>query len=216
MTENRNQGSGIRKKQILFCLLMPVFCLLGCGFEPVYGTRTLNGETAEILNQVAIDNIPDRNGQILRNDLIDRMYGKGRPKKPLYHLSAKLHVSLQDLGIQANATSTRSLLDISVDYSLMDMNDKNVLSGAAHSVTSFNKLSDQYSSLVSQEDAYERTIHEVSEQIVNRVSLYFSQPIQVPPATIITAPPAPPTNSTGRPSSSQPLVPMLPPNPPSQ
>lgn len=190
----------------LLCLLL----VAACGFEPVYGTHTANGPTVDILNQVAIDNIPDRNGQILRNNLIDRMYSKGRPKKPLYHLKIILTSTLQDLGIQANATSTRSLLDMNASYTLTDNNQKQVLTGVAHSVTSFNKLSDQYGSLVADESAQERTIKEVSEQIVNRISLYLAEPLQVMPEATVTAPPPPPTNSTGLPTSSQPLVSTLP------
>jgi LPS-assembly lipoprotein len=216
MTKNRRQISGIRTKQIFFCLLIPVLCLLSaCDFEPVYGTHTVTGPTAEILQQVAIDNIADRNGQMLRNDLIDRMYGKGRPKKPLYHLAVKLTPSLQDLGVQANSTSTRSLLDMTATYSLTDAKGIQLLGGTAHSVTSFNKLSSQYGSLVSGESANERTINEVSEQIVSRLSLYFAEPAQGAQVKPTVLPPVPPpTNSTGLPTSSQPLVPMLPPNPP--
>src|ERR1700722_4180758 len=64
-------GIGKMKKQFFFiCLLMPVFCLLAaCGFHPVYGGSTAKGPVAEQLNQVAIDNIADRQGQLLRNDL---------------------------------------------------------------------------------------------------------------------------------------------------
>lgn len=194
-----------------YAALIGVLLLTACGFSPVYGTHTTEGATADTLNQVAIDNIPDRSGQMLRNNLIDRMYGKGRPKKPLYHLAIVLSSSLQDLGIQANATSTRSLLDMSATYNLIDGNGKTVLTGTAHSVTSFNKLTDQYASLVASESATDRTLREVSEQIVNRISLYFAEPLQAQSKDQVTAPAPPPTNSSALPTSSQPLVPMLPP-----
>lgn len=185
--------------------LLALVLLTACGFEPIYGPHSGNGETADILNQVAIDNIPDRQGQMLRNDLIDRMYGKGRPRKPLYRLKITLQTTVQDLAIQANATSTRSLRDTTANYSLIDSNGKEVLSGSAHSLTSFNKLSDQYGSLAASEGGLERTIKEVSEQIVNRISLYLAEPLQPVPMDKkdrVTQPPPPPTNSQPAPTAS--------------
>jgi LPS-assembly lipoprotein len=161
-----------------FCLLISVICLLtsGCGFHPVYGARDSSGApVSEELNQVAIDNIPDRSGQMLRNELIDRMYGKGRPQQALYHLSVKLRKTEADIGIQANATSTRSMMDMYGDFVLTDANGKELVKGTAHSITSFNRLTDQYGNLAAEEDATGRTLSEVGEQIVNRLSLYFAE-----------------------------------------
>lgn len=160
------------------CLLISVLCLLAaCGFHPVYGSHDDNGNpVAATLNQIAIENIPDRQGQILRNDLIDRLYGKGgRPQQPAYHLAVTLRNSQEDLGIQANATSTRTLMNMSATYVLTDTTGKKILDGKAHSVASFNSISDQYATLAARDSAFERTINEVSEQIVNRLSLYFSE-----------------------------------------
>src|ERR1700733_2535287 len=78
MTEIRNQMSengcqktdaGGRPLSSVLCLLTSVLCLLtsGCGFHPVYGTRDDNSSVADELNDVAIENIPDRQGQMLRN-----------------------------------------------------------------------------------------------------------------------------------------------------
>jgi LPS-assembly lipoprotein len=158
-------------------LFLPLFlALTACGFTPVYGSHeSNNAHVAGELNQIAIDNIPDHNGQMLRNDLIDRMYGKGRPGTPLYTLSVHMHYTVEDLGIQADATSTRSLMNMYGDFKLSDANHNVVLSGTAHSVTSFNKLANQYGTLAAEQSSFERTIFEVSEQIVNRLSLFMAE-----------------------------------------
>jgi len=177
-----------RKGRGTIFFLIPVFCLLAaCGFHPVYGTHNESGgAVAEDLNKIAIDNIPERSGQMLRNDLIDRMYSKGRPQQSAYTLIVKLGVTQQDLGIQADATSTRTLLDVTANYSLKDAQGKEILKGAAHSVATFNKISDQYATLAAHDSAVERTVNEIAEQIVNRLSIYFSEH---PAGTVITAPP---------------------------
>jgi LPS-assembly lipoprotein len=166
------------KKAQRSVLMLSVLLVLGaCGFQPVYGTHGGEGGSpvALDLNNIAIDNIPDRNGQILRNDLIDRLYGRNRPEKPAYNLKVAIQSGEEDLGILANATTTRSLLNMDSDYSLSDDHGKQILSGHAHSVASFDKLDQMYGTVAARQDAYERTLHEISEQIVNRLSLYFSE-----------------------------------------
>ena len=151
--------------------------LSGCGFHSVYGHYGDDeSSVATAMNQIAIDNIPERIGQMLRNDLIDKMYGKGRPVQPQYTLVIKVRTTEEDLGIQLNATSARILMNMYADYDLKDTNDKVILHGAAHSITSFSKFSNQYGTLTAREDAQKRTTSEVSEQIVNRVSMYLTDP----------------------------------------
>jgi LPS-assembly lipoprotein len=169
--------SKISKISACKIFLLPVFCLLAaCGFHPIYGGSSANGPVAEQMSQVAIDNIPDRQGQLLRNDLIDRMYRKGRPSQPLYHLSVKIRVGTEDVATLANSTATLTELNTYSDYVLTDAKGKELVRGTAHSATSYSRLDNQYSTLVSHDSAVERTVGEISEQIVNRISLYFADP----------------------------------------
>ncbi len=169
-----------RSKKTALSALALVGCLAleGCGFKPIYGTPSGSEHDSPVamdLNNIAIDNIPDRNGQILRNFLIDRMVRANRPEKPLYTLKVAIATSEEDLGILANSTATRSLLNMYGHYTLVDSKGKTVVGGTAHSVASFNKLDQMYGTVAARENAYERTLHEVSEQIVNRLSLFFSE-----------------------------------------
>jgi LPS-assembly lipoprotein len=161
----------------LALLLLIPSLLAGCGFRPIYGSQSANGESsvAMELNNIAIDNIPDRDGQMLRNDLIDHLYGKNRPSKPAYVLKITVRSTEEDLGILANATATRSLIDMYGDYSLLDAKGKVLLKGTAHSVASFDKLDQIFSTVAARQDAHQRTLNEMSEQIVNRLSLFFSE-----------------------------------------
>jgi LPS-assembly lipoprotein len=161
----------------LAAALILVLTLSACGFHSVYGThQTEDGKAvADDLNDIAIGNIPDHNGQILRNYLVDRMYGPNRSSQPQYTLNVKIHSGEEDLGILANATSTRALLNMYADFTLTDAHGKSILTGSAHSVAGFDLLNQMYDTVASRNDAYERTLHEVSEQIVNRVSLFFSE-----------------------------------------
>jgi LPS-assembly lipoprotein len=189
MTENRGQRTGDRGQTknsfFVFCLLFSVFCLLSCGFHPIYGSRDDNTPVAAELNQVAIDGIPEQYGQMLRNGLIDRMYGKGRPQQPKYHLSVGLKSTEGGIGLLPNATTSLTELTLNATYSLKDAQGKVLMSAIAHTVANYDTLQQQYATLAAQQGAYERSINEIADQIVNRVSLYFSE------GNTITPPPPP-------------------------
>lgn len=164
------------KKQILSALLV-VFLLSGCGFKPLYGSRGGDGGSPveAQLNSIAIDNIPNREGQILRNNLIDRLYAQNRPAVPAYRLKVVIRSKEQELGLLANASATRALIDMYGDYSLVDSKGNELVSGTTHSVASFNKMDQMYGTVAARQNAYERTLNEIGEQIVNRLGLYFSE-----------------------------------------
>lgn len=156
--------------------LASLLALTACGFTPIYGSHGSDGSpVAQALGNVAIENISDRNGQILRNRLIDRMYSQGRPRAPLARLNVSLHSSESAMGVQKDATTTRSQLNMTADFTLSDMDGKTVHKGTAHAVASYSKLDAQYGTLAAQRDAQERALGEISEQIVNNLSLYYAE-----------------------------------------
>ena len=56
-------------------LLIATIIVAACGFQPLYGSSqgVLSGAVVENLAAVRITAIPDRVGQIVRNDLLDRL-----------------------------------------------------------------------------------------------------------------------------------------------
>ncbi|MDD3182932.1 MAG: LPS assembly lipoprotein LptE [Alphaproteobacteria bacterium] len=156
--------------------LASFFFLSACGFSPIYGTHGGNSESvAKALGAVTIENIPDRNGQLLRNKLIDRMYSQGRPQTPTAKLSVAITSAEYAMGVQKDATTTRSQLSMTANFALTNMDGKEIHRGKAHAVASYSKLDAQYGTLASQRNAYERALNEIGEQIVNNLSLYYAE-----------------------------------------
>lgn len=159
-----------------FALVSLLSVLSACGFSPIYGTHGgADKPVIEALNAVQIENIPDRNGQMLKNKLMDRMYAQGRPQSPTARLTVSLSTSETSLGVQKDATTTRSQLMIAASFDLTDTSGRLLHRGAARSTVGYSKLDAQYGTLASQKNAYERGINEVGEQIVNNLSLYFAE-----------------------------------------
>jgi LPS-assembly lipoprotein len=201
MTENRKQmsdkknvrrsfRSDIRHLFSVFCLTS-VFCLLvsGCGFHSMYGTHDDSDTTvAEELNNVEIENIADRNGQMLRNNLIDRMYGKGRPQNPQYHLAVNLRSFEEGIGLLPDATTSLTELNLYADYTLKDENGKDVVKATEHATATYNQLPAAFGAYAADQNAYQSCITEITEQIVNRVGLYFSEGTTIKPPSQEPAP----------------------------
>jgi LPS-assembly lipoprotein len=164
---------------ILFALLLPL-SLTGC-YQPVYGQKSLAAMDAptaqeEKLGAIQIGSIPDVTGQRLRNMLIDRFYSYGRPTQPLYRLDVRLTPLEEKLGLQKDATVTRARLTLTANYDLVDSaTSKIIFSGFSRSVVSNNVLNDEYATLTSREDAYDRAVRELSDLITTRLLIHFNQ-----------------------------------------
>ena len=153
-------------------LLLSLTLLPGCGYQPLYGANT---PAAQQWPVVQINNIPDRLGQQLRNRLIDRFYQDGRPASPEYTLDISLVPSVYKLGIALDDSATRAELSLAANYTLRNMQGAAVFTGTTTAVTNFNILRSQYATLIGEQDAYDRGVAQVSEDITRRVSLFFNR-----------------------------------------
>ncbi|MCW2235523.1 LPS assembly lipoprotein LptE [Azospirillum canadense] len=166
-----------RRWLLALAVLAPVALgTAACGFQPLYGGRGAANVSAK-LQEVDIGMISDQYGQKLRNLLIDRFYKDGRPAQSQYRLLTSLTASEQKLALQKDATAVRAQLVVSAPYQLVDTNTgKVVLSSSSRSFVSYNVLEQQYAGLVTVENAYDRALLEISNDITARVAMYLNRP----------------------------------------
>lgn len=159
-----------------FLILLLAFIVSACGFEPVYGVnRNMALGVEDYLGAIEIGNIPDREGQYLRNALIDRFYRGGRPPGPRYELVfAPLDESLLDLDITKTSDATRGQLRMSTNFKLKDkLNNQEVLARTVHAITSYNILANEFSTRVTEQNARENAIDDIARQVEQQLVLYF-------------------------------------------
>ena len=107
---------------------------------------------------IRIEAIPDRIGQKLYNMLHERLTPEGRIEEPKYSLRVRLHETNEELLYERDETATRANLTIRADYELRRIEDDEVIAkGSSRATSSYDILSSQYATLVSQDDARERT-----------------------------------------------------------
>lgn len=155
---------------------LALFGLAACGFRPLYGDRGVQALSSDELSAVQIDLIRDREGQMLRNELLDRFQAAGSAVKPRYGLSIGLRTSRTALGIRTDDTASRVNLTMVANYVVRDIATGTVLfSGQARSIDSFDILDSDFASTISEADAVRRAVLDLSEQITTRVSIVLSK-----------------------------------------
>ncbi len=162
-----------------FLILASLLIISACGFSPVYGTLGHDNEfgTEDLLALVAIDNIPDREGQFLRNELIDRFYRYERPTNPQYRLKVKyLTESLRDLDITEDSDSTRAQLRMQAQIELLDaVTGESLMQRTLHSASSYNKLGSEFATRASEQSTRENVLNALAQRIETQVTLYLKR-----------------------------------------
>ncbi|HPF77703.1 MAG TPA: LPS assembly lipoprotein LptE [Alphaproteobacteria bacterium] len=162
-----------------FLSLFSVLILAACGFSPMYGNSSGANATAPEagMDQVAIAIIPDREGQFLRNALIDRFYSNGMPANPAYELSfSKINEGISDFDITVDSEATRRQLKLSTTMTLTDNATKQiVLKRPLQAITSHNVLDSEFSTLVTEQSAREAALNDLARQAERQIALYFSR-----------------------------------------
>jgi LPS-assembly lipoprotein len=169
--------SSFKPVAALLCLLL----LAGCGFEPLYGKteymQSADPDMATSRAAIDIANVPDREGQRLRNLLIDRLYVRGRPAVGHYTLAlTPLQNSTTNLGIRKDATSTRAMTTIGTHIKLVENSTGRVLlERDVHAVGGYNQLDNQLATITSKRSVTDHMLEELSDSVVREIDLYFNR-----------------------------------------
>ena len=129
------------------------------------------------MTEVRVQPVQGRVGQMFHNFLRDRLNPAGQPEQPAYFLEVTLTREREGLGVRKDETATRANLTLRAQYKLRSAVDRKVLlSGRARSVNSFNILDAFYATTVAEEDALQRGLRTLANDIELRLSLYFANP----------------------------------------
>lgn len=157
------------------------FSLSGCGFEPMYasgGSKVAQtGEVQGDLALVEIGNIPNRDGQYLRNALIDRFYQDGRPAQPRYRLTVQpIRETKTDLDITKSSDATRGQLRLSTGMVLIDLTTGETVLNRPLTVSgSYNILGSEFANRVTEQNTRDNALNDLARQIELQVGLYLKR-----------------------------------------
>ena len=154
-----------------------LFALSACGFSPVYGTLGQNQAVEQSFAHIQIDRIPDREGQFLKNALIDRLHRNGADQDVRYRLSIDpVKEDLDDLDITKDSETTRGQLRLQTSMKLIDTRDQNVLlTRNLTAIASYNILDSEFSTRVSEDNTRLNALNDLARQIEQQLALYFKR-----------------------------------------
>ena len=157
--------------------LAAVLLIAACGYRPLYGDLDDKGTSVVVdMATVQIRPIRDRNGQMLHNELLDRINPQGAPANPDYVLEVRLHEQRVVTAIRKDDTATRANLQMNCEYNLRDAkNGEVILRSRSFAAISFNVQASEYATIMSENDARRRGSVLMADDIKLRLAAYFSQ-----------------------------------------
>jgi len=156
----------------VLCAVVALFCLSGCGFQPVYGEKN----TSSLQNIGIIIEAPrDKMGQRLKQNLEDKLSQTGRIK-PEYRLDVTLISSASPIGISRDGTVSRFNVSLQSNYTLTRLSDNKLIKqDIIKHVGSYNNQANLYfSTYVAEQDAVKRGIVEIAELYRGRLAAFLS------------------------------------------
>lgn len=157
------------------CALGAALALGGCGFQPMYGSHSTSADAEKLLGSVAIGQIgKDRTGQILRNDLIDKISGGRTAQNPRFRLDVALEtIELGGL-VQTDSSITRYTVTMRGKISLIDLvTGTAVMNELARATTAYNVPQSEYGAIAAQQDAYRRASGQLADEIRSRIASFL-------------------------------------------
>jgi len=181
------------------CIAIISLCLgtglviTSCGFRPLYSVSDTDPSDqnkassspqslGDQFRLIAINRIPDEAGVILHNYLIDRLYVDGPPVDTKYRLDINLTQSRREIGILSDDTATRAQLILTANVTLIPApaaTDQQKHGGSWQrrysTIASYNILENQFATQVAQEDALDRGLRRIGDQVIQGLALYFNR-----------------------------------------
>jgi LPS-assembly lipoprotein len=170
-----SEPKGPRAGRALICLaLFAALPLAGC-IEPLYGPGLGGFDSSPLateLQAIAVDEIPQRLGHYVRNELIFGLNGTGSSPTPRYRLMVNLRERVQTPildTVTGRATSATVIVD--ADYRLVALpGEKEVTKGLVTGVASYDRFSNRFANVRAARDAEIRDAKVIADMIRTRIA----------------------------------------------
>lgn len=160
-------------------LLAAGMTLGGCGFKPLYGRN--DGRSSQVQDRLAEVNvllIPERQGQLLRQALLERLERSGAGAAPRYDLSVQFGLSAEPIAIQQDSSVTRLRMIGTASWSLLSQPPQRatLANGTVRDVDGFDIINQQFFAVELSRQALQRRMADaLAERITTQLAIYFAR-----------------------------------------
>lgn len=158
--------------------LVASLTLGGCGFSPVYAKPDTATAMQSQLENVEVGMIADRDGQYLRNALLDQMGSTTATSAGQRYFLRIYNLRQEDLafGIRKDASATRGDITMTATMELIDtQTNAVVLARPLRTRGGYNRMDNLYGAQVTKQDTTERLLDEMAERAVTELTLHFNR-----------------------------------------
>ncbi len=149
--------------------------LAACGFHPLYADHSHDGFDAALAS-VQVDQIHDRLGQVLTNQLRDGFNPTSIGVPARYRLEVALTSAQYDSALRSDGTASHTSIRISAQYVLRNLADnKPALTGEVRADNGLDALDNQYANTIGAKTEELRAVRDVGDQIHQKVAIYLRQ-----------------------------------------
>jgi LPS-assembly lipoprotein len=143
-----------------------VCCILisGCGFKPLYQNAE---QTSQELSGISVPVVAGTFGYELTKEL--RMLLPQGADTPIYTLKLNPDTNLTGLAIEQDDSVTRYNVQTNVLFELVDGNDEVVIRDTVGTLTSYNAITSQYSTLIAEREALRRSARVLAQKIYQKL-----------------------------------------------
>lgn len=156
---------------------LPLAGLAGCGFQPIY-MPTASGKAGPAereMAQVEVALIPERPGQILRQEL-QRRLASDNGSRHRYDLRVSFSIAAEGLSVTTDNLPTRVRMIGYASFVLVTNDQKRtqLIAGGARSFDGLNLFDQQYFGADMESDAVTKRIaNAIADQIAMQIAVYF-------------------------------------------
>ncbi|HEY4252440.1 MAG TPA: LPS assembly lipoprotein LptE [Roseomonas sp.] len=150
--------------------------LPGCGFRPLYATGGgTNPDAQTELSAVRVALVGERNGQILRRALQQRLQSEGVPARYDLHTAISFGTDVQ--GYRQDGTPSRVRYTATANWQLftLDTPPRPLTRGTERAFDAYNIPENQFfASDISSEASMRRMMDQLAEDMTRRLAVWFS------------------------------------------
>lgn len=172
LSERRTAAKAVRTA----VSILATTAVLGCGFRPLYAPagNSTDDSAAARLAAVHVDTIADREGQLLRNELVDLLDPGRLGQNTDYNLQVILKQNQSDVAYEDTGFATRANVRIEANYVLVQKSSgKTLTTGQSRIVTSYNITDSFFSTYTTAQAVRERSMQRIAHDIRRRLAAYF-------------------------------------------
>lgn len=147
--------------------------LAGC-FTPLYGG--LHGQLGAEMQAIAVDDIPDRLGHYLKDELLTDLNGTGSSPAPRYRLAVLTKERVQSALVDVvTRRATAATVVIDTDYVLTPVGGgPPVTAGTVTSAATYDRSEQRYANLRAARDAEIRDAKTIADELTARIAAALS------------------------------------------